>query len=135
MFENKNKTPNFNRLKPEHFKLLTDSLENTNSPLSIFINGLVEKEIERISKDANIIIVEWMLLPYLKIWNKCDKKVLITADENLRKSNSIKNNLILENEYNKCFSFVKVEYDNFNYDYIFDNKYDEKSIIKILEKF
>lgn len=135
LFENKNKMPNLDRLRPEHFKLLTDSLEYTNSPLSIFINELVEKEIERISKDTNIIIVEWMLLPYLKIWNRCDTKILINADESLRKSNSIKNDLISENEYNKCFSFIKVEYDNFNYDYIFDNKYDEKSIIKILEKF
>ena len=135
LFENKNKTPNFDRLKLEHFKLLTDSLEDTSNPLSIFINGLVEKEFERISLDNNIIVVEWMLLPYLKIWNKCDIKVLITADESLRKNNSINNNLILENEYDKCFELVKVEYDNFNYDYIFDNKYDENSILKILENF
>lgn len=135
LFADKNKIPNFANLKPEHFKLLTDSLEDANSYLSILINGLVEKEFETISQGNDIIIVEWMLLPYLKIWNKCDKKVLITADENLRKSNSIKNNLISESEYDKCFNLVKVEYDNFNYDYIFDNKYDESSIIKILEKF
>lgn len=135
LFENKNKKPNFDRLKPEHFKLLTDSLEDSNHPLSIFINGLVEKEVERISLDNNVVIVEWMLLPYLKIWNKCDIKILITADENLKKMNSIKNNLILEDEYDKCFNLVKVKYDNFNYHYIFDNKYDEDSIIKILESF
>lgn len=135
LLEGKNKTPNYANLKPEHFKLLIDSLEDANSPFSILINGLVEKEFEKLSQDNNIIIVEWMMLPYLNIWNNCDIKVLITANENFRKNNSLNSNLISENEYDECFRIVKVEYDNFSYDYIFDNKYDEASIIEILEKF
>ena len=78
-------TPPDFKMKPEYFNLLIDNLVNLESPISILINNVVEEEISKISKENNTIIVEWMFLPYLKIWKKCDTKVLIKADETLRK--------------------------------------------------
>ena len=77
------KTPQTFKMKPEYFNLLIDNLKNTESPISRLINNLVEREISKISETNNIVIVEWMFLPYLKIWQKCDTKILIKADEEL----------------------------------------------------
>ena len=71
------KTPQTFKMKPEYFNLLIDNLKNTESPISRLINNLVEREISKISETNNIVIVEGMFLPYLKIWQKCDTKILI----------------------------------------------------------
>ena len=66
--------PHTFKLQSEYFNLLIDNLENTESPISNLINNLVEQEINKISKENKIIIVEWMLLLYLKIWKYCNKE-------------------------------------------------------------
>lgn len=132
---NINTIPNDEKLNSEQFKILIDNFEDRESLISVFINGIVETELQRISKEQGIVIVEWMLLPYLKVWEHCNTKVLITADENKRRENAINNKLITAEKYDKCFDSVKVNYEQFEYDYIFNNKYDEESIIKVLENF
>ena len=77
-----------------------------------------------------------MLLPYLKIWqDDCTTKILINANDILRRNNAIKNNLITEEQFDDCVSIARIDYNKFNYDYIFENNYDEKSVKKILNKF
>ena len=130
-----NKTPQISKMKPEYFKLLIDNLENLNSGISMLLNNMLETEVNKISKENNTIIVEWMFLPYLKIWQKCDTKILIEVDEELRRSNAINNKLITEEQYDGCVSIVKVDYSKFDYDYTFNNNYDNKSLEDILDKF
>lgn len=129
------KTSQVLKMKPEYFKLLIDNLENSDSGISVLINNMLETEITKISRENDTIIVEWMFLPYLKVWQECDTKILIKADEILRRSNAIKNKLITEEQYDGCVSIVKLDYSKFDYDYIFNNNYDEKSFEKILDKF
>lgn len=130
-----NKTPQVSKIKLEYFKLLIDNLENSNSGISMLLNNIVETEVNKISKENDTIIVEWMFLPYLKIWQKCDTKILIKVDEELRRSNAIDNKLITKEQYDGCVSIVKVDYSKFDYDYTFWNNYDNKSLEDILEKF
>lgn len=130
-----NKTPQVLKMKSEYFNLLIDNLANLESGISTLINNLVEGERNKLSKETDTIIVEWMFLPYLKIWQQCDTKILITTDEILRKSNAIKNKFIIEEQYDECVSIVKLDYSKFDYDYIFDNSYDQESLKNILDKF
>lgn len=129
------KTPHTFKLQSEHFNLLIDNLENTESPISNLINNLVEQEISKISKENKTIIVEWMLLPYLKVWQECTTKILINANDLLRRNTAIKNKLIKEEQFDDCVSVARISYSKFNYDYIFENNYDEKSVENILNKF
>jgi dephospho-CoA kinase len=133
--ETKSKTTHTFKLKSEHFNLLIDNLKNTESPISNLINNLVKQEISKISKENKTIIVEWMLLPYLKIWQDCNTKILINANDILRKNTAIKNNLITEKQFDDCVAVARIDYSEFNYDYIFENNYDEKSLENILNKF
>lgn len=129
-----NKTPQVSKMKPEYFELLIDNLENSNSGISVLLNNMVDTEINKLSKVNDTIIVEWMFLPYLKVWQECNTKILIKADEELRRSNAINNKLITEEQYDGCVSIVKVDYNKFDYDYIFSNNYDNKSLEDILDK-
>lgn len=129
------KTPQSFKMKPEYFNLLIDNLKNTESPISSLINNLVEQEISKISETNNIVIVEWMFLPYLKVWQDCNTKILINTDEILRRNNAIKNNLITEKQFDECISIAKLDYNKFDYDYIFENNYDEKSLENTLNRF
>lgn len=119
-------------MKPEYFDLLIDNLENLNSEISMLLNNMIETEVNKISEENDTIIVEWMFLPYLKIWQECDTKILIKVDEELRRSNAINNKIITEEQYDGCVSIVKVDYSKFDYDYIFSNNYDNKSLDDII---
>ena len=128
-------TPHTFKLQSEHFNLLIDNLKNIESPISNLINNLVEQEISNLSKENKTIIVEWMLLPYLKVWKDCNTKILINANDILRRNTAIKNNLITEEQFDDCVSVARTDYRKFNYDYIFENNYDEKTLETILDKF
>lgn len=134
-FDTESKTPHTFKLQSEHFNLLIDNLKNTESPISSLINNLVEQEISKISKENKTIIVEWMLLPYLKVWKDCNTKILINANDILRRNNAIQNNLITEEQFDECVSITKMDYSKFDYDYIFENKYNEELLENILYKF
>ena len=129
------RTPQISKMKPEYFELLIDNLKNSNSGISVLLNDMIDTEINKILKENDTIIVEWMFLPYLKVWQECDTKILIKADQELRRKNAINNKLITEEQYDGCVSIVKVDYSKFDYDYIFNNNYDNKSLEYILDKF
>ncbi len=134
-FNTETKTPQTFKMEPEYFNLLIDNLKNIESPISSLINSLVEQKISKISKENKTIIVEWMLLPYLKIWQDCNTKILINANDILRRNTAIRNNLITEKQFDECVSIAKLDYNKFDYHYIFENNYDEKSLENILNKF
>ena len=127
--------PHTFKLQSEYFNLLIDNLENTESPISNLINNLVEQEINKISKENKIIIVEWMLLLYLKIWKYCNTKILINANGILRRNIAIKNNLITEKQFDDCVSVARINHKKFEYDYVFENNYNEESLKNILDRF
>lgn len=128
-------TPHNFKLQQEYFDLLIDNLKDTESPISNLINNLVEQEISKISNENKTIIVEWMLLPFLKIWKDCNTKLLISSNNVLRKNTAIKNNLITEQQFDDCVSVARIDYNKFDYDYIFENNYDKESIERILNIF
>ena len=76
-----------------------------------------------------------MLLPFLKIWKDCNTKILINSNDVLRKNTAIKNNLITEQQFDDCVSVARIDYSQFDYDYIFENNYNQESVEKILNKF
>lgn len=133
--DTESKMPHTFKLQSEYFNLLIDNLENTESPISNLINNLVEQEINKISKEDKIIIVEWMLLPYLKIWKYCNTKILINANDILRRNIAIKNNLITEKQFDDCVSVARINYKKFEYDYVFENNYNEESLKNIFDRF
>ena len=131
--DTESKTPHNFKLEQEHFDLLIDNFKD--SPISNLINNLIEQEINKISKENKMLIIEWMLLPYLKIWKDCNTKILINSNDVLRRNIAIKNNLTTEQQFDDCVSVVRIDYSQFNYDYVFENNYDEESLKNILDKF
>ena len=128
-------TPHNFKLQQDYFDLLIDNLKDTESSISNLINNLVEQEIRKISNKNETIIIEWMLLPFLKIWKDCNTKILINSNDVLRKNTAIKNNLITEQQFDDCVSVARIDYSQFDYDYIFENNYNQESVEKILNKF
>lgn len=76
-----------------------------------------------------------MLLPYLKIWKDCNTKMLINANDILRRNIAIKNNLITDKQFDDCVSVARINYKKFEYDYVFENNYNEESLKNILDRF
>ena len=128
-------TPHNFKLQQDYFDLRIDNLKDTESSISNLINNLVEQEISKISNKNETIIIEWMLLPFLKIWKDCNTKILINSNDVLRKNTAIKNNLITEQQFDDCVSVARIYYSQFDYDYIFENNYNQESVEKILNKF
>lgn len=62
-------------------------------------------------------------------------KILINANDILRRNTATQNKLITEEQFDNCVSVARTDYSKFNYDYIFENNYDEKTLKKILDKF
>lgn len=120
------------KLNDDNFKILTDNFEDENSLISSIINEIIEFEINKLSPDTDILVLEWMLLPFIKIWKQCNTKVLIESNEQERRKNAINNKLITKEKYDECFSIVKINYNQFKYNYIIQNNYDNESLNKIL---
>ena len=57
----------------------------------------VKSYIDEIIKSEENIIIEWILLPHTNYWGICDKRILITTDESVRKSRAMsRDNISLE---------------------------------------
>lgn len=87
---------------------------------------------EIIKKDAGeIIILEWALLPISKYWKKCDTKILIKAEDKERKNKVMQRDHISEEYFLKRDS-GSVDYQSFEFDYIFENDYHLETMEKIV---
>lgn len=114
------------KMEDEGCELLTDTFKNENSLIISTINEIIERECKSISPDNDLLIVEWRLLPYLKIWKQCDNRILIESKKQECKENEIDNKLISEAKYDNCFSNVKIDYSQFEYDYVIRNNFDKE---------
>lgn len=82
----------------------------------------MKSQIENIISTHENIILDWILLPHSHYWKMCDKKILITADEEQRKEMVIKRDNISK-EYLEKRDSASISYDDFVFDEIINNKY------------
>ena len=97
--------------------------------------GYMQEILDEIIKKEprEIIILEWALLPISKYWNNCDIKILIKADsDEKRKSKVIERDKITEEYFLKRDSGC-IDYEPYEFDYIFENNYKIDTIDEIVK--
>ena len=87
-----------------------------------------------ISQDDETIVIEWVLLPYTKYWKLCNSKILISSDDEERKSRVISRDNISAKSFDKR-DFASVNYSEIQFDYIFENDYQAQTINSMLNTF
>ncbi len=94
----------------------------------------MEKALDNIlSQHNDIIVLEWILLPHSKYWEKCNCKILVTSNDTKRKNKIIERDHITEEYFNKRDS-ASIEHTSFKFDYILENDYNLETIDKLIEK-
>lgn len=93
-----------------------------------------EQQIDDIlsKKDNNIVILEWIKLPISKYWEKCDTKILVKADYIKRKSKVLERDNI-SGEYFEKRDLSAIEYEESEFNYIFENNYNEKQMEETID--
>lgn len=90
----------------------------------------MQKQLDLIlSQGDEFIILDWMLLPKSQYWDKCNFKILVKSDDNMRRKRILKRDNISEEYFDKreASSF---DYSNVIFDYIFENDYQEKNLME-----
>lgn len=85
-----------------------------------FMEDIVD---ELLLQDDEFIILDAVLLPHTKYWTMCNLKILIQADDSLRKIKVIERDKISESYFNKR-DYSSINYSSYDFNYIFDNNYD-----------
>lgn len=102
----------------------------TNRNLYQSISDLIWKEtkakINSIIDTHKNIILDWILLPHSHYWKMCDKKILIVADEEMRKQKVIQRDNISK-EYLKKRDSASISYDGISFDEVIENEYRQES--------
>lgn len=95
--------------------------------------GYMQKVLDTIlEKQPEILILEWALLPMdEKYWKQCDIKVLMKADDNKRKTKVMERDNISEAYFLKRDA-NSMNYDQYQFDYVFENDYQIKTMEKIV---
>lgn len=92
----------------------------------------MQKQLDYIlSQDDDTIILEYILLPHTRYWNKCDTKILVRADDVVRKNKVIQRDNISEEYFDKRDS-ASIDYSNVYFDYIFENDYQSQTMEKMI---
>lgn len=87
-----------------------------------------------LSQNSENIVLEWLLLPKSgKYWERCDSKILVTANDEKRKNKVLERDNISEEYFDKRDA-ASINYSSFDFDYIFENNYDEQSMNKMIDK-
>ena len=84
-------------------------------------------------KKENAIILDWILLPQSKYWNKCDYKILVKTEDTKRKDKVIQRDNISEEYFDKRDS-ASIDYTPYKFDCIIENDYKLQTINEIIEK-
>ena len=84
-----------------------------------------------LSQENEIIILDWILLPKSKYWDKCACKILVISDDIMRKSRILKRDNISK-EYLDKREASSLDYSQVHFDYIFENTYQEKNLLEIV---
>ena len=80
-----------------------------------------------VSAASNYIILDYALLPICDYWEKCDFKILVTADINQRKNVVLKRDNITPEYFDKREA-SSVDYSSVTFDYIFKNDYTAETL-------
>lgn len=95
--------------------------------------GYMQKQLDSIMAQSNdIFVLDWILLPKSKYWEMCDLRILVTADDEIRKIKILERDNITEEYFEKRDS-ASLDYSPFKFDYIFENDYQNETIEKIVE--
>lgn len=90
--------------------------------MSDLIWDMMKHRINHILSTHENVILDWILLPHSHYWKMCDKKILITADEEQRKEMVMKRDNISK-EYLEKRDSASIRYDEFQFDEIINNDY------------
>ena len=71
---------------------------------------------------SEYIVFDWALLPICDYWSKCDFKILVSSNINLRKNAVLKRDNI-SSEYFDKREASSVDYSSVTFDYTFENDY------------
>lgn len=84
-----------------------------------------------IDNKDKIIILDWLLLPISKYFDKCDVKVLLDISYELRKERAIKRDNIKEEEFD-LREKASISFDKYKFDYVIkdNNKIEIKRLVK-----
>ena len=86
-----------------------------------------------LSQDDETVVLEWILLPHSRYWQKCDCKILVTSDDSIRKNKVMERDNISE-EYFKKRDSASIDYSKVSFDYIFENDYQTQTMKKMLNR-
>lgn len=107
----------------EKMDILTDM---TWDYMQVMMDDILEKE------TGDVIILEWALLPISKYWEECDIKILMQSNDDERK------NKVMERDHISEEYFLKrdegcIDYEPYNFDFIFENDYQLETMEKKVE--
>lgn len=93
-----------------------------------------EQEIDDIlsQKENGIVVLEWIELPNTKYWQNCDTKILVKADHIKRRNKVLERDNISEEYFEKRDS-AAIEYEENEFDYIFENNYNEQEMKETID--
>ena len=93
-----------------------------------------DQEIDNIlaRKDNNIVVLELIKLPISKYCQECDTKILVKADDIKRRNKVLERDNISE-EYFKKRDLAAIDYEENEFDYIFENNYNEQEMKETID--
>lgn len=87
--------------------------------------GFMENKLNKVlSEEHKSVVLEWILLPKTDFWDKCNTKILVTSDDNIRKEKIIKRDNISA-EYLEQRDQSSLDYKPFQFDHIISHNYME----------
>lgn len=97
--------------------------------------GYMQQVLDEILKqEPEILILEWALLPSVsKYWNQCNVKILVKANDTIRKNKVMQRDKITEEYFTKRDA-SSIDYSQFQFDYIFENDYQLETMEKIINQ-
>lgn len=93
------------------------------------LDEIIEEENK---KGTKTIILEWALLPIGKYWEMCNIKILMKANEQVRKNKVILRDKISEEYFLKRDS-GGIDYTPYKFDFVFQNDYKMETMEKFIE--
>lgn len=95
--------------------------------------GYMQKVLDSmLLKSDGIVILDWILLPNSKYWDKCDLKILVKSDDKQRKNKVLERDKITSEYFDKRDS-ASLDYSEYKFDYIFENNYELDKIEEAIE--
>ncbi len=96
--------------------------------------GYMQEVLDRLLEDtAEYIVFDWALLPNSKYWQMAYRKIIVSADEQIRKAHIMKRDNISE-EYFELRESASWDYKNESSEYIFENDFTIERLNTFVEK-